>query len=123
MATMAASSIAAASSQISPATCKPGLSWCIERRRFQFDMVRGPSSSHQGAPEDTLTLDFINWLTICTSKGSISWEKQPALISTTLKGEMAVMYELSKTTPGALIWRLLIIRSPEGELLRHTRLL
>jgi hypothetical protein len=42
-------------------------------------MARGPSSSHQGAPEDTSTLDFINWLTICTSKGSISWEKQPEL--------------------------------------------
>jgi hypothetical protein len=85
-------------------------------------MVRGPSSSQQGAPEYTSTLDFINWLTICTPKGGIFWEKQPELISTTLKGEMPVMFELSKTTPGALVWRLVIIRSPEGELLRHTRL-
>ena len=84
-------------------------------------MTRGPGS-HQETPEDTSTLEFIKWLTMCTSKKSISWENEPGLISATLKGEMAAAFETYETTLGALTWRLFVIRNPEGELLRHTPL-
>jgi hypothetical protein len=84
-------------------------------------MARG-SDSQQRTSEDTSTLEFIKWLTICTSKKSISWQKDSGLVSFTLKGEMKVAFETYETTLGALTWRLFVIRNPEGELLRHTPL-
>lgn len=84
-------------------------------------MARGPGS-HQGTPEDTSTLEFIKWLTTCTLKKSISWQKDSGLISATLKGEMKAAFETYETTLGALTWRPFVIRTPEGELLRHTPL-
>ena len=82
----------------------------------------GANSSHGGPPEDASPLDFIIWLTVRTSEGSISWKKQRDSISTTLKGETIAAFQTSETTMGALTWRLFVIRNPDGQLLRHTPL-